>query len=113
MKKKYKSSGLVYGKYWGEGEGSYTAKTFQSNISEEDLINQNLEALKSGSLDSGMGYESLIGAILLIEIITTTEIEDEVFTNTKSSELFIGDLTHQQKHFLTNRLYNIDDAYEL
>lgn len=102
MKTTYKSNGVVFGNYWGGGSGSFTATTFHSDISKEDLIEQNEKALESGSLDSGMGYESLIGALITIEIITTTEIKDKLFTNKEYEDIFIGELTEEQKDFLQN-----------
>jgi hypothetical protein len=78
MRKKFNSSGLVYGNYWGGGKGSYPAKKFSSDFY-EDLIAKNENALKDGSLDSGMGYESLIGALLNIETIEIIEFEGKEF----------------------------------
>jgi len=39
------------------------------------------EALKDGSIDSGMGYESLIGAMMVIEIIETITIDNKEYNN--------------------------------
>ena len=100
MKVTYKSDGLVLGNYWGGGSGSYTATTLHSNISKEDLIEQNKRALESGALDSGMGYESLIGALIIIETKSVIEHEGKEFTNKEYEEVFIGNLTDEQKEFL-------------
>lgn len=106
MKVTYKSNGLVLGNYWGGGKGSYKATTFHSDVSKEDLIEQNKKALESGALDSGMGYESLIGAILNIETISTTEIDNKPFTNTEFELIFIGELTEEEQQFLEDCLNN-------
>ena len=96
----YKSNGVVLGNYWGGGQGSYKATTLHSNISKEDLIEQNKKALDSGALDSGMGYESLIGALITIEIITTIEINNKIFTNIEYEDIFIGNLSKEEEDFL-------------
>lgn len=96
----YKSSGVVFGNYWGGGTGSYPATTFHSDISKEDLIEQNNKALESGALDSGMGYESLIGALLTIETKDNREIDGKIFTNTETERVFIGNLTEEQMELL-------------
>ncbi len=100
MIKTYKSDGLVLGNYWGGGSGSYAATTLHSDISKEDLIEQNKKALESGSLDSGMGYESLIGARITIETKTTTLIEDKEFINKEYETIFIGELSETDIEFL-------------
>jgi len=96
--KKFKSTGLVYGRYWGGGEGSYPARKISADT-KEDLIKQAIEGL-NGSLDSGMGYECLLGASLNITEITTVEIEGKLFTNEETEMEFIGDLTEEQQEFL-------------
>lgn len=106
MKTTYKSTGIVLGNYWGDGKGSYKATSFSSD-SYENLITQNQNALKDGSLDSGMGYESLIGAILNIEKIETMEFEGKEFTHTSSELEFIGDLDESEMEFLEKCYYNI------
>ncbi len=98
----YKSNGLVYGNYWGGGSGAYAATTFHSDISKEDLIEQNNKALESGALDSGMGYESLIGALLVIKTKETREIDGKTFTSSEYEEMFIGELTEEDKDFLNS-----------
>jgi hypothetical protein len=106
MKQKisYTSNGRVLGNYWGGGSGSYAATSFHSDISKEDLIKQNEEALKSGALDSGMGYESLIGALLIIETRTEIIFEGKLYKNLEHENYFIGDLNEEQKEFLEMQL---------
>ena len=87
MKQTFNSNGIVLGNYWGGGSGSYKATTFHSGISKEDLINQNEKALENGSLDSGMGYESLIGALIVIQTVSCVEIDGEIYTNKKEEDL--------------------------
>lgn len=96
----YKSNGVVLGNYWGGGRGSYAATTFHSDISKEDLIEQNNKALANGRLDSGMGYESLIGALITIETISTLTYKDKPYVNIEYEDEFIGELTEEEIEFL-------------
>ena len=98
----YESKGFVLGNYWGGGQGSYPSIKFSSDISEDDLLEQNNKALNDGSLDSGMGYESLIGALITIETIRTIEFEDRIYVNSEFNEHFIGVLNDEQEEFLLN-----------
>lgn len=95
---KYESTGLVYGNYWGGGQGAYKARSLSSD-SKEELLKQAEEGL-NGSLDGGMGYESLIGAILNITKTTTINIDGKEFVNKEYETEFIGDLTEEQIDFL-------------
>lgn len=105
MKTTYRSTGLVLGNYWGGGKGSYEARPLR-NDDREALLKEANELLKTGGLDNGMGYESLIGALLDIEVITSIEINGKIFTNTDNEIIFIGDLTEEQKEFLENVYFN-------
>jgi hypothetical protein len=101
---KFKSSGYVYGFLWGGGKGAYPARELQADT-KKDLLKQANEGL-NGSLDSGMGYESLIGALLEITTITTVEIEGKPFTNEERDIEFIGKLSDKDKDFLMDIYYN-------
>lgn len=99
MKTTYKSTGYVLGNYWGGGKGSYPATTLY-NESKKELIKEAEQLLKNGGLDSGMGYESLIGAILYIDTIRETEIDGRVFVNVSTEEELIGEMTLEEEEFL-------------
>jgi len=100
----YHSKGIVLGNYWGGGSGTYTAREF-TTYSLEELLKLNNKALKDGSLDSGMGYESLIGAIITVIITTKIVIEDKDFYNTEEEEHYVGELTEEQIKFLEQCYY--------
>ena len=104
-KVKYKSSGIVFGNYWGGGKGAYSATNFEAD-SKEKLIKKCNEALEDGSLDSGMGYESLIGALINVEIETTIKAKGKEFTNKEYESEFIGNLTEEEEYFLDECYYN-------
>ena len=107
MKKKmtYKAKGMVLGNYWGGGSGAYSTILFETD-SKEELLEKANKSLNDGSIDSGMGFESLVGAVLDITIYTTIEIDGEEFTNKKFDFCSIGELTDEQYDFLMdNCLY--------
>ena len=60
--------------------------------------------LEDGSLDGGMGFESLIGARLQIKKFEYVIINKRTFENVTHSEVFIGKLTRKEKQFL-NSIY--------
>ena len=106
--KTYKSSGIVYGNFWGGGEGAYQAENLPYKRdpykSKKALLKEATEML-DGRLDSGMGYESLIGAMLEIEEIETIKKNGKQFTRSEFETVFIGDLTDKQKDFLESIIY--------
>lgn len=97
--KKYILSGYVYGRYWGGGEGAYPCTIIKGSTKKE-VEKKAVEMLKTGALDSGMGYESLIGAILDIKEVITRKIKGVEYTREVYYTNFIGDLTDSQKDFL-------------
>ena len=99
----FESTGLVYGKFWGGGEGSYPARKLKASTRKE-LIEKAKEGL-NGSLDAGMGFESLIGAVLNITKTTFIIVKGRLFNNTEYQTIFIGKLTRKQKNHLLEHLY--------
>ena len=97
---KFKSEGIVLGYLWGGGKGAYPAHKLSADTKEE-ILNKANSALFDGSLDSGMGYESLIGALLFITKITTIEIDGKPFTNKETEDEFIGELSEDEQDFLS------------
>ena len=98
-KVRYEAQGCVLGNYWGGGAGSYPTIKIEGTTKEE-VLEKAHEALANGSLDSGMGYESLIGAVLNVTCITTVEIDGKLFTNEETETEDIGNLTDVQFDFL-------------
>jgi len=101
--KVFNATGLVYGNLWGGGRGSYPVRKLEWFSSKEKLLEEAEKGL-DGSLDSGMGYESLIGAILLIEEIETIKVDEKEYSRTEYSEEFIGKLSEKEKEFLIDRI---------
>lgn len=100
MKTTYNAKGLVYGKLWGGGEGAYKAEALKGYESKEDLLKTAHRMLGDGSLDSGMGYEILYGAMLDIETVQEAEIDGRIFVNKEYESEIIGKLTDEQIDFL-------------
>jgi hypothetical protein len=98
MKTVYTAKGFVYGNYWGGGKGAYRSKEIIANTEDaiEEVANK---MLKEGSLDGGMGYESLIGALLYVTETKTINIDGEDFKHEEIYCLFVGDLTEEEQIF--------------
>jgi hypothetical protein len=101
MKKEisYSAKGHVLGNNWGGGKGSYPTILLRANTIDE-LLEKSRAALTDGSLDSGMGFEKLIGAVLDVTVITTIIFEDKEFTNEETETHIIGNLTEDEEEFL-------------
>ena len=102
----FTSRGLVFGNYWGGGKGAYSAEKLSADTKEE-LIEEATKKLEDGSLDSGMGYESLIGALLYITKTTTIIHKGKSFVNKETEDEFIGDLTESDQDFLIECDFNM------
>ena len=99
MKTIYKSKGLVYGSYWGGGEGSFEAEKYQASTMAklEKMINNDI---KDGSIDSGMGYEAVLGAMIEIKTVTTITKDGKDFKNETYEIKTFGNLSEEQIDFL-------------
>jgi hypothetical protein len=99
---KFKGTGFVLGNYWGNRCTSAWATISFEADTKEALLEQAKVALNNGSIDSGMGFESLIGAVLSIKQETSIDIEGDEYVNEKLSLDFIGEMTNEQIEFLEN-----------
>lgn len=100
-KKSYKATGFVLGNLWGGGQGAYRTIELEADT-KEALMEKAKVALDDGSIDSGMGFESLVGAVLDITESTMVEIEDEIYINEKYIFDTVGELTDEQYEWLQN-----------
>ncbi len=101
----YKATGVVLGNYWGGGVCGYPATEIRAN-SLRELREEIEEQLENGSLDSGMGFESLIGAIMVIDTIDSREIDGKVFIAHDYEDEIFGDMTPEQEEMLMDVKYN-------
>lgn len=95
----YKATGIVLGNNWGGGISGYPANKINAN-SLRELREEIEERLENGSLDSGMGYQSLIGAIMVIDTIDSREIDGKVFISHDYEDEIFGDITPEQEEWL-------------
>ena len=93
------AKGIVYGNCWGGGSGSYPSINFYGETIEEIELKAN-KALEDGSIDSGMGFESIKGALLDITTITSIEIEGYTFSHKEEEIIEIGNLSSDELDFL-------------
>lgn len=103
MKTTYNARGFCLGNYWGGGAGSYPTKNYKSD-NLEGLRTMIKNAIDDGSIDSGMGFESMIGAAIAItKIITTTLTVDGKqleFKHESTNIEYFGNLNDDQTEFL-------------
>jgi len=99
--KTYKSTGYVYGNLWGGGKGAYPAEKLEAKT-KSGLIRKAEKMLADGSLDSGMGYESLIRALIDIETVEQIEKDGKAYFRSDFDWHFIGKLTEEEMQFLEN-----------
>lgn len=104
IKQYFSSRGMVYGNYWGGGKGAFVSKQLKQFSSKEELIKKAEEMLKNGSLDGGMGYESLIGAGLIIEKVKAIQFEGEEYTNYSEEIEYIGNMKPEEIDLLESHL---------
>ncbi|KKN53865.1 hypothetical protein LCGC14_0598240 [marine sediment metagenome] len=101
----YKATGIVLGNNWGGGISGYPANEINAN-SLRELREEIEEQLESGSLDSGMGYQSLIGAIMTIDTTDSREIDGKVFISHDYEDEIFGDVTPEQEEWLMDAKFN-------
>jgi hypothetical protein len=98
-KKEYIAEGIVYGKTWGGGFGAYPASRITAK-SKAEILSKAGQDLKSGALDSGMGFEFLKGARLDIKEVTRIIVKGKEYQRADYITEFIGNLTEQEQDFL-------------
>lgn len=104
MKNEFKAKGMVLGNLWGGGKGAYPTIEVAADSREEvhDLIKLHLG---SGALDSGMGFESLIGAVMIVVKTTRIEVDGLPFSNRQEEVELFGDLDEFEQEFLLDTLH--------
>ena len=97
MKTFESKNGVVLGNLWGGGTGAYPT-SFLYARSLEELRKKATKGL-DGSLDSGMGFESLIGAVMDVKITDEKVINGKKFYHDEYTMIEVGDLTEEQREF--------------
>lgn len=91
----YTADGVVLGNFWGGGGGWYPARKYYGGIF-TPLKNEIKEDFESGALDSGMGYESLVGAFMVVVKHTIIEYKGKKFENETSSRMWLGSVNKRE-----------------
>jgi hypothetical protein len=107
MEKKttFSATGAVLGNYWGGGKGAYEARPVSAS-SKEELIKLLEQGVEDGSLDSGMGYRSLLGAYMTIKQTTHVTIDGKDFSNDEYEDVVIGNLDEEEIDFLCEVIHH-------
>lgn len=100
----FKARGVVLGRTWMFNKGFYPTVILRGDTIEE-IEKEAKERLKDGSLDAGYGFESLIGAVLLVEEIITVVIKGEEFKKSNYNTIELGELTGEQMDKALEVLY--------
>jgi hypothetical protein len=100
----YKAKGYVYGHLWGGEEGIYPSEVLYGDDIDK-LKDEIKEKIEDGSLDSGMGYQKLVGALIEITKYEDIVINDNVYTNKSYSLEYFGDLNELQQEFLESQMF--------
>ena len=93
--KTYTAKGTVWGHLWGGGKGGYASEIVTGKTRNE-VIKKATSMLNDGSLDSGMGYESLYGAYLTLTIKDHKTIGKKDFIHTDHEDVIIGKLSDEE-----------------
>ena len=89
--KRYSTIGYVWGHCWGGGEVGYTAKQLKANDM-KSIKEQAIEGIENKSLDTGMGFEKITGALLLVKIEDVITIDKKEYINTEYQNLVVGNI---------------------
>jgi len=89
-------TGIVYGNCWDGRQCGFKAREIKGGTLKEVKATAN-RMFENGSLDSGMGFESLTGAVLEAKILTIKIINGEEYVNTKYQTITIGKVTEFQR----------------
>lgn len=95
----YYAEGKVIGNLWDGGKGTYLSRSLFAKTKEE-LDKLIRDGIKSGSLDSGMGFQSLSGAAMTIIKKETRIIDNKPFVNKEYTLEFYGELSAEEIEWL-------------
>ena len=89
----YQADGIITGRLWGGGLGFYYARKYTGFKSLDDLKENIKKDFESGAIDSGFGFEKIIGARMKIDKITIKTIDDDDYVNVKHEMFELGDMS--------------------
>ena len=102
----YQAQGVCIGRLWSFEDGAYPTIKF-NNSNKDELYNEIEESVKSGSIDSGMGFESIRGALMTITTKTTITVDDKTFTNEESETDIFGKVSDDEIDYLEDYLLEV------
>ena len=104
FERRFIGRGYVLGNCWGGGKCAYRSEQLVSE-NKESLLNVARRKIVDGSLDSGMGFESLIAAVIEVEEEITTVINGDIFVCRKYDSAIIGEnVSESDEEFLLSLL---------
>ena len=89
---RFQAKGLACGTTWDGDEIIYPTIDYRSR-SLEDLEDQINKGIEDGSIDSGMGFQKIIGALMTVTTISTVILDGKYYTNSEDQVRAYGDLT--------------------
>ena len=95
----FEAAGLCLGNLWGGGKAIYRTEQYSSDKI-ETLIDEITKDIESGAIDSGMGFESIKGALMQITTIRTIFVDGRKFTSEEVDYSFFGNLDEEEMSFL-------------
>lgn len=93
---KYTIRGEVLGNLWGGGQGSYPIKEIITSTKAAGIAKAQT-MLNDNTLDSGMGFESLQAAYLVIEKKTTIFIDGVDYSRDDYEDAIIGKFDSEEQ----------------
>jgi hypothetical protein len=100
VRKKYSATGTVLGHCWGGGKAYYPTVPLSDFASLKALKDEAKKKLKDNTLDSGMGFEALKGAVLTVKTRYIVCLEGQDFHRDEYSDITIGKLTEKEESFI-------------
>ena len=101
----YRAKGICLGNLWGGGRGWYPTETYYSD-SIDHLMSQLWDGVDKGTIDSGMGFESIIGAVVTVITITEVEVDGLWYSRDDYDVATVGKLELEDVEQAEEILYN-------
>jgi len=98
--KRYTARGLVWGYLWGGGKGCYPSKPLNGK-SEREIKEKATRMLGDGSLDAGMGFQSLYAATLTLQVDDVKKVSKNEYVHTSYKHMFLGKPSSEEIEYFT------------
>jgi len=92
--KKYSATGYVYGACWGGGRCGYEARELKGKTL-ASIKQQAKKGIADGTLDAGMGFEKITGALLYVKTESVITVNKKEFINVEIDSLKIGKISKE------------------